>query len=298
MNKKKNQKKDVKKKKTIRKKKNIRKKKINHNSILVNAILSIILFIIIIINLLSIPNPQHNQKRKNNFRNNTLTISIYINRSTDIVNNNIALLLTKIEEDKQLLEANKQEDETETTDETDNNEKTEKEKKNYSNNNQPTYQSNENNNSTYSTPTTEPDNGNNNYQEPANTTSYIYYQDIAIQVLDLVNQARAENNLQPLSWNGSLEQTAKTRAGEIINTFEHTRPDGQKWSTALNIGYTIAGENIAAGQSTAQSVVNSWLNSPSHKANIMNENFNQMGVALCYDPSSEYKYYWAQIFTN
>lgn len=129
-------------------------------------------------------------------------------------------------------------------------------------------------------------------------TAHYYDQNTAYQVLELINQARTENGLNPLLWNESLEESAKTRAKEIVNTFDHTRPDGQSFVTTISTNYSTAGENIAAGQPSAQDVVTSWLNSKGHRENILNPKFNQIGVALYFDSNSEYLYHWVQIFTN
>ena len=124
----------------------------------------------------------------------------------------------------------------------------------------------------------------------------IYYQDMAREVLELVNQIRIDNNLNPLIWNDSLEMSAMVRATEIINTFEHTRPDGSSWYTTINTTYRTAGENIAAGQRTSQQVVDEWMASPGHRANILNPNYTEIGVALYYDSSDPYEYNWVQLF--
>ena len=132
----------------------------------------------------------------------------------------------------------------------------------------------------------------------ADTLNYdgIHYQDMAREVLELVNQIRIDNNLNPLIWNDSLEMSAMVRATEIINTFEHTRPDGSSWYTTINTTYRTAGENIAAGQRTSQQVVDEWMASPGHRANILNPNYTEIGVALYYDSSDPYEYNWVQLF--
>ena len=132
----------------------------------------------------------------------------------------------------------------------------------------------------------------------ADTLNYdgIYYQDMAREVLELVNQIRIDNDLNPLIWNDSLEQSAMMRAPEIINTFEHTRPDGSGWYTTINTTYRTAGENIAAGQRTSQQVVDEWMDSPGHRANILNPNYTEMGVSLYYDQNDPYEYNWVQLF--
>lgn len=118
----------------------------------------------------------------------------------------------------------------------------------------------------------------------------------AKKLLSLVNEVRKENGLKEVTWNTSLEVSAKTRAKETNTKFDHTRPNGSKYNTAITTKYKTSGENIAAGQSNATEVFNSWMNSAGHKKNILSPNFTQMGVAVYYDANSTYQYYWTQLF--
>ncbi len=137
-------------------------------------------------------------------------------------------------------------------------------------------------------------------EEATTETQAAYYMDgYAEQVLSIVNARRAEAGLAPLSMNYTLVSAAKVRAGEITQSFSHTRPNGSSCFTAFNeagVGYSGAGENIAAGQWTPDGVMNSWMNSEGHRANIMNGDFTQIGIACYYDPNSPYGYYWVQCF--
>ena len=111
-----------------------------------------------------------------------------------------------------------------------------------------------------------------------------------LELFNLVNDARAEQGLSPLSWNSSLAADAAARAQEIAVVFSHTRPDGSEWWTVDPD--RMYGENIAAGQTSAQDVFNSWWGSPGHKANILG-NYTTCGFALyCTDSG----YYWVQEF--
>lgn len=60
-------------------------------------------------------------------------------------------------------------------------------------------------------------------------------------------------------------------------------------------GYGFARENIVAGQSSPQEVVNDWMNSPGHRGNILDEDFTELGVGYYYG-SGPYRYYWVQLF--
>lgn len=118
------------------------------------------------------------------------------------------------------------------------------------------------------------------------------------EVLRLVNIERAKEGLSQLTTNSTLEKAAYIRSQEIKQSFSHTRPNGSSFSSILkemNISYQAAGENIAYGQKTPEAVVNAWMNSSGHRANIMSKNFNKLGVG-CY--ISNNVVYWTQIFTN
>lgn len=116
---------------------------------------------------------------------------------------------------------------------------------------------------------------------------------LSAEVVELVNQERAKQGLSPLGTVSSLTAAAEIRALELPRLFEHTRPNGTKCFTALGeagvTSYYTAGENIAAGQRTPEQVMNSWMNSPGHKANILNSDFTHIGVAY-------YNNYWVQMF--
>ena len=81
--------------------------------------------------------------------------------------------------------------------------------------------------------------------------------------------------------------------------FSHNTPDGKTpfdRMKAAGISYVAAGENIAAGQSSPQSVMESWLNSPGHRKNILNPNFEYIGIGIARGGS--YGIYWAQEFAT
>lgn len=116
------------------------------------------------------------------------------------------------------------------------------------------------------------------------------------EVIRLVNIERNNEGLLSLSKNITLCQAAQTRANEIITVFDHFRPDGSSCFTVAddyNIAWTAIGENIAMGQRTPQEVVKEWMDSPGHRANILNSNYNQIGVGVV--QSGGY-YYWVQLF--
>ncbi len=133
--------------------------------------------------------------------------------------------------------------------------------------------------------------GNNNQSGSASLSAYEQ------EVLDLVNAERAKYGLSALSADSKVQAAAEIRAEEIKSVFSHTRPNGTKFSTALTqVGATFrgAGENIASGQRTPEQVVNAWMNSEGHRANILNEKYKYLGVG-CVSKGGSYA--WVQIFT-
>jgi uncharacterized YkwD family protein len=123
------------------------------------------------------------------------------------------------------------------------------------------------------------------------TTSPSNFQD---QVAQLVNAERAKNGLRPLTHRADLKNVAQKKAMDMINSnyFSHTSPNyGSPFDMmkAFGISYTAAGENIAKGQTTPQQVMNSWMNSSGHRANILNANYNAIGVGF-------YHGAWVQMF--
>lgn len=120
----------------------------------------------------------------------------------------------------------------------------------------------------------------------------------ANQVLKLVNAERAKEGLSALTMSDALTAPANKRAQEITQTFSHTRPNGTQWSTVLNeynVSVSTAGENLAYGYNTPEAVVEGWMNSPGHRANIMNSKFHKIGIGV-YDKNGTI--YCTQIFSN
>lgn len=119
------------------------------------------------------------------------------------------------------------------------------------------------------------------------------------EVLRLVNAERQKAGVSPLSADSGLHQVAQLRAEETIVQFDHTRPNGESFYTALQqagISYRTTGENIAMGQRTPADVMNAWMNSSGHRQNILNANYGKLGVGYVTDASG--RAYWVQIFTN
>lgn len=121
---------------------------------------------------------------------------------------------------------------------------------------------------------------------------------MADQVAALVNEQRAANGLAPLELDDELCAAAQVRAAEAAVSFSHTRPDGTSCFTALKqagISYRTAGENIAYGQATPAAVMNDWMNSSGHRANILSSKYSKIGVGYTVVGGVAY---WSQFFTD
>ena len=120
----------------------------------------------------------------------------------------------------------------------------------------------------------------------------------ASEVVRLTNSARSKNGYAALVEDGVLSEAAAVRAREIARSFSHTRPSGASFSSALSesgVSYLRAGENIASGQKSASEVVNAWMNSPGHRANILNSSYSRIGSASV---NIDGTHYWVQLFAD
>jgi len=116
------------------------------------------------------------------------------------------------------------------------------------------------------------------------------------EVIRLVNEIRKENGLNELQEDWQLSRVARYKSQDMRdnNYFSHTSPTyGSPFTMMTNFGisYRYAGENIAMGQRTPQEVVNAWMNSPGHRANILKSSYTKIGVG--YVSSGNY---WTQMF--
>lgn len=130
------------------------------------------------------------------------------------------------------------------------------------------------------------------------------------QLLQLLNAARAQPRQcgaqafatsAPLAWNAQLGAAAEghSRAMANQNFFDHKDRDGRTPGDRAELaGYAGGriGENIAAGQDSARKVVDGWLTSPGHCANLMNPAFRELGAAYAVDPKSDAGIYWTALF--
>ncbi len=105
------------------------------------------------------------------------------------------------------------------------------------------------------------------------------------KVIEDTNQKRAEKGLSPLTINSKLNEAAQRKAGDMFafNYWAHTSPSGRTpWAFFQEVGYKYlyAGENLARDFMDSDSVVEAWMNSPTHKDNLLNPNYKEIGLAV------------------
>ena len=127
------------------------------------------------------------------------------------------------------------------------------------------------------------------------------YQSIEQQVVKLVNAERAKVGVKPLTSDWELARVARFKSEDMRDNryFDHNSPmygTPFQMMKSFGINYRAAGENIAAGQTTAESVMKAWMNSPGHKQNILSPNFTHIGVG--YAKGGSYGHYWTQQFMS
>ncbi len=118
------------------------------------------------------------------------------------------------------------------------------------------------------------------------------------EVVRLVNEIRTKNGLKALTEDWELSRVARYKSQDMKDNryFSHNSPVyGSPFDMIKNFGisYRTAGENIAKGQSTPQAVVNAWMNSSGHRANILNSSYTRIGVGYVANGR-----YWTQMFVG
>jgi uncharacterized YkwD family protein/spore coat assembly protein SafA len=119
------------------------------------------------------------------------------------------------------------------------------------------------------------------------------------QVITLVNKERVSRGLMALKTGSTLSYVARLKSQDMVNKgyFSHTSPTyGSPFNMMEHFGisFSAAGENIAYGQPTAASVMTAWMNSPGHRANILNPSYTYIGVGAA--KNSRGVIYWTQEF--
>ncbi len=116
------------------------------------------------------------------------------------------------------------------------------------------------------------------------------YED-AYKMIAMVNSLRSSLGYGTLTVDNELTEAAMQRAAEISVDFSHTRPDG---TSCFTISGKASGENIAAGNSTAEATYNQWYNSSGHYANMINSSYKSIGIGCVYENG---QYFWVQLFS-
>lgn len=106
-----------------------------------------------------------------------------------------------------------------------------------------------------------------------------------VSLLDATNEDRAENSRTMLQLNDQLKLAAQAKANDMVavDYWSHTAPDGDKpWNfiTASGFQYQTAGENLAYGFDSASSITNAWMNSPEHRANMLDHTYTDVGFGV------------------
>ncbi|HEY9577529.1 MAG TPA: S-layer homology domain-containing protein [Pseudobacillus sp.] len=140
-----------------------------------------------------------------------------------------------------------------------------------------------------------------NPQQPAKEPATDAHSEIEKQILSLVNQERAQAGVKPLQYATDLAKVAQLKSEDMAkkNYFDHTSPtygSPFKMMDQFGINYIYAGENIAAGYSTAEAVMKGWMNSPGHRANILSADYAEMGIGIA--KGGDYGIYYTQMFVK
>lgn len=115
----------------------------------------------------------------------------------------------------------------------------------------------------------------------------------AYEILELVNKERTKAGKTKLTMDKDLMETAMLRASEAVIKFSHTRPDGSAWYTAEKKDIGSMGENLAIGFGSTTKVMDAWMKSEGHRANILKDKYRTVGIGVVKYNGS---YYWAQFF--
>ena len=114
-------------------------------------------------------------------------------------------------------------------------------------------------------------------------TTALSLDNLAAELLKQINQKRTANGLSMLSYSADLQASADIRAKESVQNFSHLRPDGRSCETAVTVDYAVTGENLIQVTNefaTADIMVDTWMNSPSHRNNILLASFTKMAVGI------------------
>lgn len=138
-----------------------------------------------------------------------------------------------------------------------------------------------------------------------NSKSFIRSRAFIIRIAELTNRQRVQAGIAPLRLNLKLSAAAYTHSRNMAlnDFFGHTGSDGSRVGqrvAAQGYKYSRVGENIAAGYATPEQVMEGWMNSPGHRANILSPDVREIGVGFYFlandSGQAPYQYYWTQNF--
>ncbi len=115
----------------------------------------------------------------------------------------------------------------------------------------------------------------------------------------LINEYREENGLNPLYIVPYLNDVSDIRVNESIENFSHYRPNGTKFSTAIDysiVPFSKVYETLAAGSDTAEDTFEQWMNSEDHRKILLTPNISHMGIGITYNEDTLYEWYWQAIY--
>ncbi|OEH92873.1 hypothetical protein BFG57_02240 [Bacillus solimangrovi] len=126
--------------------------------------------------------------------------------------------------------------------------------------------------------------------------------EIEKEIFFLTNKERVKQGLKPFILDVNVSKVAQIKSADMYNKsyFDHTSPTyGSPFEMMkqFNIEYIAAGENIAAGYSSAVEVTNGWMKSQGHRENILNEDFTRIGIGY-YEADNNYRTYYTQLFSK
>ena len=194
-------------------------------------------------------------------------------------------------------QGNNNQDKDDNNPDNDNNQDQDKDDNNQDNNNNQDQDKDDNNQDNNNNQ--DQDKDDNNQNDDNNSSNINGFSKEQVEVLNLVNKERKANGLKPLTLNKELSNVANIKSRDMIEKgyFDHTSPTyGSPFDMMkkFNISYNTAGENIAMGQKTPSEVMNSWMNSSGHRANILNSTYTELGVGIQKDSNGTI--YWTQMF--
>lgn len=134
------------------------------------------------------------------------------------------------------------------------------------------------------------------------TSGYIENASVELEVLALVNAERAKLGLSALTWSDEMATVAREHSRDMANNdfFDHVNLRGESPVDRMLrhdlVDYRRVSENIAAGQKTPEEVMQAWMDSPGHKANILEPSVTELGVGYVYQENTTYGHYWTQNF--